>query len=120
MVAKGVVRKELQWKHARTFFYFRLKRRLAEEYLLRDMAKTSPDMDREEQKAILQAWFEQSNSEAYDDDRALMRAWKAQVEAANVAANVAGATDDALLAALQQLSPERRKQLLPSSPSEKN
>ncbi|ORX68799.1 hypothetical protein DL89DRAFT_323652 [Linderina pennispora] len=126
MVAKGVVRKELQWKHARTFFYFRLKRRLAEEYLLRDMAKTSPGMDREEQKAILQAWFEQSNSEAYDDDRAvaawyenrqdlvaqLMRAWKSQVEAANVAANVAGATDDALLAALQQLSPERRKQLL--------
>ncbi|KAJ1957456.1 acetyl-coenzyme-A carboxylase [Linderina pennispora] len=126
MVAKGVVRKELQWKHARTFFYFRLKRRLAEEYLLRDMAKTSPSMDREEQKAILQAWFEQSNSEAYDDDRAvaawyedrrdlvaqLMRAWKAQIEAASVAANVAGATDDALLAALQQLSPERRKQLL--------
>ncbi|KAJ1949365.1 acetyl-coenzyme-A carboxylase [Linderina macrospora] len=129
MVAKGVVRKELQWKNARSFFYFRLKRRLAEEYLLRDMrASAGPNADRKELLKVLHGWFEDNNSgvEYSDDDRAvtawyedkkelvaaLLAAWKAKADAAAVAANVAAATDDALLAALQKLSPERRSQLL--------
>ncbi|KAJ1963628.1 acetyl-coenzyme-A carboxylase [Dipsacomyces acuminosporus] len=127
MAAKGVIRKELQWKDARKFFYYRLKRRLSEEYLRKKMSKVSPDTPREKQAEIFAQWFAQTNASAsYDDDvamaawfedskeqiDALVDEWKAQVETAKVSAQISQATDDALIAALQQLSPERRQQLL--------
>ena len=37
MVAKGTVRKALQWSQARRFFYWRLRRRLNEDYVIRRM-----------------------------------------------------------------------------------
>ncbi|KAI8319859.1 acetyl-CoA carboxylase [Martensiomyces pterosporus] len=127
MAAKGVIRKELQWRNARSYFYYRLKRRLSEEYLRREMAKVEPEMARDEQTQIFAQWFAQTSTEAdYSDDRAvaawfedskkqinkLLGEWKSQVEAAQVSAQISKVTDDALVAALQQLSPERRQQLL--------
>ncbi|PGH13093.1 hypothetical protein AJ80_06465 [Polytolypa hystricis UAMH7299] len=38
MEAKGVIRKPLVWKNARRFFYWRLRRRLSEELILKRMA----------------------------------------------------------------------------------
>jgi acetyl-CoA carboxylase / biotin carboxylase 1 len=38
MKAKGVIRESLEWRNARRFFYWRLRRRLNEEYILRRMA----------------------------------------------------------------------------------
>jgi acetyl-CoA carboxylase/biotin carboxylase 1 len=38
MEAKGVIRKALRWQNARRFFYWRLRRRLNEEYILKKMA----------------------------------------------------------------------------------
>jgi acetyl-CoA carboxylase/biotin carboxylase 1 len=40
MKAKGVVRDSLKWSEARRFFYWRLRRRLNEEFVLRRMANT--------------------------------------------------------------------------------
>ncbi|KAJ2907251.1 hypothetical protein MKZ38_006545 [Zalerion maritima] len=40
MKAKGVIRDVLEWKEARRFFYWRVRRRLNEEYILRRMAAT--------------------------------------------------------------------------------
>lgn len=40
MKAKGVIRDELEWRNSRRFFYWRLRRRLNEEYILRRMAST--------------------------------------------------------------------------------
>ncbi|KAI9819078.1 MAG: acetyl-coenzyme-A carboxylase [Phylliscum demangeonii] len=37
MQAKGVIRQSLQWREARRFFYWRLRRRLNEEYILKRM-----------------------------------------------------------------------------------
>ena len=42
MLAKGVIRQPLVWKHARRFFYWRLRRRLNEESILRKMAAAAP------------------------------------------------------------------------------
>jgi acetyl-CoA carboxylase / biotin carboxylase 1 len=39
MKAKGVIRQGLRWQNARRFFYWRLRRRLNEEYILKRMAK---------------------------------------------------------------------------------
>lgn len=38
MKAKGVIRDALEWRNARRYFYWRLRRRLNEEYILRRMA----------------------------------------------------------------------------------
>jgi acetyl-CoA carboxylase/biotin carboxylase 1 len=44
MKAKGVIREVLEWREARRFFYWRARRRLNEEYILRRMASaTSPE-----------------------------------------------------------------------------
>jgi acetyl-CoA carboxylase / biotin carboxylase 1 len=41
MKAKGVIREQLQWTNARRFFYWRLRRRLNEEYLLKRMSTSA-------------------------------------------------------------------------------
>lgn len=38
MKAKGVIREALEWRNSRRFFYWRVRRRLNEEYILRRMA----------------------------------------------------------------------------------
>ncbi|KMU75619.1 acetyl-CoA carboxylase [Coccidioides immitis RMSCC 3703] len=43
MEAKGTIRKPLQWKNARRFFYWRLRRRLSEELILKRMASVSAE-----------------------------------------------------------------------------
>lgn len=40
MKAKGVIREILEWRSARRFFYWRVRRRLNEEYILRRIAST--------------------------------------------------------------------------------
>ncbi len=47
MQAKGVIRQALRWQNARRFFYWRLRRRLNEEYILKRFAAASaPSLDR--------------------------------------------------------------------------
>lgn len=41
MKAKGVIRDRLEWSNARRFFYWRLRRRLNEEYILKRMATSA-------------------------------------------------------------------------------
>jgi acetyl-CoA carboxylase/biotin carboxylase 1 len=46
MQAKGVIRQALRWQNARRFFYWRLRRRLNEEYILKKFAAAaSPTHD---------------------------------------------------------------------------
>ena len=58
MKAKDVIRQPLQWKNARRFFYWRLRRRLNEESLIAKMATTSTrdPITRPSSLAHLQAW----------------------------------------------------------------
>ncbi|KAJ2125882.1 acetyl-coenzyme-A carboxylase, partial [Coemansia sp. RSA 788] len=129
MAAKGVIRREVQWATAREYFYYRLKRRLLEEALRRRISTVVSTVTRDEQQQLLREWFaNEENDDAFEDDKVvaawleqktdrveeLFDAWKAKVEAENMVQHVSSASDDALLAALQSLSPERREQLLSS------
>lgn len=79
MEAKGAIRHALQWKEARRFFYWRLRRRLSEELILRKLVaaagKDAPP--RERNLATLRAWsniqdFEKSDkkvAEWYEANR---------------------------------------------------
>lgn len=42
MEAKGTIRKPLKWQNARRFFYWRLRRRLSEELILKRMTEAQP------------------------------------------------------------------------------
>jgi acetyl-CoA carboxylase/biotin carboxylase 1 len=60
MEAKGVIRKGLEWKNARKFFYLRVKRRLLENEVVSRLEATG--MTHEDAKAKLESWA------AFDDD----------------------------------------------------
>ncbi|KAJ2334528.1 acetyl-coenzyme-A carboxylase, partial [Coemansia sp. RSA 2671] len=76
MAAKGVIRKELQWAQSRSYFYYRLKRRLAEEHVRGLMRGVAPAVDRREQTEIIRGWFQSSGSEAdFDLDDGAVAAW---------------------------------------------
>lgn len=71
MKAKETIRHELVWKEARRFFYWRLRRRLNEESILKKMATTSirGPISRATNLQSLQAWTGLASFEK--DDRAV-------------------------------------------------
>jgi acetyl-CoA carboxylase/biotin carboxylase 1 len=81
MEAKGVIRQALVWKNARRFFYWRLRRRLNEEYILKKMASAAaPTADAPKADPItrvrglemLKAW---SNIHKFDQDDMSVAVW---------------------------------------------
>jgi len=74
MEAKGTIRLALKWTQARRFFYWRLRRRLNEEYLLKHMAANSPVeySSRETLLETLKAW---SGVAAFDKDDKTVAEW---------------------------------------------
>ncbi|KAJ2234840.1 acetyl-coenzyme-A carboxylase [Coemansia sp. RSA 485] len=128
MAAKGVIRKELRWAEARSFFYYRVKRRLAEEHLRKQMRLVDAEVGRQEQTELFAKWFALFDAQAdyaTDDKKVAMwfeenaeevaqhlDAWKKDAETRKVAGQLSSVSDDAIVAALQSLSAERREQLL--------
>jgi acetyl-CoA carboxylase/biotin carboxylase 1 len=83
MQAKGVIRSSLRWQNARRFFYWRLRRRLNEEYILKRMASaTAPSQEHQNAKAdaatrargleLLKAW---SNIAKFEHDDMNVATW---------------------------------------------
>lgn len=74
MQAKDTIRMPLQWKNARRFFYWRLRRRLNEEYVLKRMASsTSKELQsRTTSLKTLAAW---SDIPKFDTDDMSVAVW---------------------------------------------
>lgn len=68
MLAKGVIRKELEWADARRFFFWRLRRRLNEEYLLKMIGELIHTKNKLEKVARLKSWMPTVD---YEDDEAV-------------------------------------------------
>lgn len=59
MMAKGAIRMPLKWTNARRFFYWRLRRRLNEEYILKKMSAAEAreaNTSRDGKMSLLKAW----------------------------------------------------------------
>lgn len=79
MEAKGTIRMPLAWKNARRFFYWRLRRRLSEEVLLRKLnssiagsvpaSTVTPLVQREQNLGMLKNWSGLLDVEFDKDDR---------------------------------------------------
>lgn len=74
MKAKDTIRHALHWKNARRFFYWRLRRRLNEESILKKMAITSirGPIPRATNLQSLQAW---TGIEAFEQDDRAVAVW---------------------------------------------
>ncbi|CCF60308.1 hypothetical protein KAFR_0J02440 [Kazachstania africana CBS 2517] len=57
MAKKGVISKELQWAESRKYFFWRLRRKLDEEYLIRRLDSVLPTSSRLEKIARLRSWL---------------------------------------------------------------
>lgn len=68
MLAKGVIRKELKWVEARRFFFWRLRRRLNEEYLLKLIGDQLQNASKLEKIARVKSWMPTVD---YEDDKAV-------------------------------------------------
>lgn len=68
MLAKGVIRKEINWPEARRTFFWRLRRRLNEEYLLKLIGEQIKSDSKLEKVARLKSWMPTVD---YDDDMAV-------------------------------------------------
>lgn len=68
MLAKGVITKELKWTNARRFFFWRLRRRLNEEYLLKMIGKKLSSKSKLEKVSRLKSWMPTVD---YEDDEAV-------------------------------------------------
>jgi len=83
MKAKGVIRKPLEWKNARRYFYWRVRRRLGEEYAFRSILSANPKLTRESMQSLLRQWYtadieRETNWE--EDDECVSNWFDSQVE----------------------------------------
>ena len=71
MKAKGTIRQALRWENARRFFYWRVRRRLTEEHILKmmNLNSTRAPNSRDRNLGLLQAWSKVTDFE--HDDRAV-------------------------------------------------
>ncbi|KAF9435540.1 acetyl-coenzyme-A carboxylase [Entomortierella beljakovae] len=74
MKAKGTIREALDWTNARRYFYWRVRRRLTEEYIRRRMTSVNKNMTRADQTKTLKAWFGGDNTNEND----LERIWESE------------------------------------------
>jgi acetyl-CoA carboxylase/biotin carboxylase 1 len=105
MEATGVIAAQVEWKSSRSYFYWRLRRRLAEFQLRRNVAKYVPDTTPVQASAVLQAWFVDSGAKEADwgDSRKVL-AWigekqaflRAKIEALRISSVAAKTTALAL------------------------
>jgi len=86
MKATGVIEREVEWEHARTFFFWRLRRKLAEFDLRKKLQKAAnvgqiSTLSPIEASSMIREWFctgnNASNVEWNSDDRAVL-SWMAQ------------------------------------------
>lgn len=75
MVAVGVIREVVPWAKARSYFYWRLRRRLAEFSIRTSVAKAA-NVSKTQASKVLKEWFVESGKKegAWEDDREVL-AW---------------------------------------------
>eukprot|EP00124_Ichthyophonus_hoferi_P000245 Ihof_evm1s9 gene=Ihof_evmTU1s9 len=73
MKAKGCISDILDWSTSRTFLYWRLRRRLLETKLVRDIMVANPKTTYKEGADIVRHWLMDSelDSERYNDNKAV-------------------------------------------------
>ena len=74
MKAKNVIRSQVNWKESRKFFYWRLKRRLTEMDLAKNVKELLPNKSTKEIVDSFKTWFtsKTNDSNLFEDDKKLL------------------------------------------------
>ena len=74
MAAAGVIKQQVDWATSRSYFYWRLRRRLAEFQIRRQVCNYDASMTPVEASATLEAWFKESGQpeEDWKDSRRVL------------------------------------------------
>lgn len=99
MEDKGTIRKVLEWRDSRRFFFWRLRRRLDEEYLVTVLADALPNSSRLERVARIKSWL--NGQVDLDDDKAVAE-WL-EANHAKIAATIAKVKSDSAVSNLLSL-----------------
>jgi acetyl-CoA carboxylase / biotin carboxylase 1 len=77
MKAKGVISKELEWRDSRRFFYWRLRRRLNEQTIIRTMKNFRGDklFTHREAMGYLKTWYFEHGKQNWDDGDRDVATW---------------------------------------------
>jgi acetyl-CoA carboxylase / biotin carboxylase 1 len=77
MKAKGVIRKELEWRDSRRFFYWRLRRRLNEQAIIHTMKSLHGDklFGQAEAVGYLKTWYFEHGKQNWDDGDREVATW---------------------------------------------
>jgi len=110
MLRKNAIRGVVDWEEARSFFYWRLQRRIAEFRILNQMLTTEPSLGREEAVNLLRKWFEQDANTSSDmeeidfakDDRAVFQ-WLEEKEDDAISSRIARMRQDAVARRVREL-----------------
>jgi len=84
MLAKGVIRDVVPWKRAREYFALRVRRRLAQDALIKELKAADDTLSHGACLNLLQTWCGAS----WEDDQAVLDAFESK--AADIAAGIAG------------------------------
>lgn len=119
MSAKGTIRKALTWRESRRFFFWRIRRRLNEEYLIQRISEALPSSNRLEQVARLKSWYVSKVNDEENDQ--VVASWLEENHK-ELAQNISQLKKDTrsktetsvsgLAEAIKKLSPADREQLL--------
>jgi len=98
MKAKGVIRDSLTWENAREYFYWRVKRRLAEDKLVKRVKEADSSLS----KTVVVDMLKQLHANADWDDNQAFLAW-ADSETAAIDEFIAGLKKNSVKAKVQEL-----------------
>jgi len=99
MLAKNVISDIITWKRARSFFYWRLVRRLKEFTIYDKMQTLSPQTSRAECKAVLAQWLpaapsDQAAAMALETEPAQLKSWVHQAKLAKLSDSLNAIKED--------------------------
>jgi len=98
MKAKGVIKESISWKDSRRFFFWRVKRRVLQDFLIGRLQKADEGLSHQAGEALVQKWAQESNVDLGSDVK--MASW---LETQDVEARAASVRTDFLKTHIQEL-----------------
>jgi len=113
MKAKGVIRAVVEWEHSREYFGWRVRRRLAQDSLVKQLRAADSELGHQEAVALLQTWIDAA---IWEDDRAVLK-WideKGDELAASISGVRTSAVEKAVKGLLGSLDADKQAEVLAS------
>lgn len=113
MLAKGVIRDVVPWKSSREYFYWRVRRRLAQDALAKELKAADSALSHKDAVAVIEGWL---SGIEWEDDKAVLAFLESSGDelASQVGSFKAASIKKEIQAMMAELSAEEKAALLAS------